>query len=127
MEIIYETLNAEVTPEALAQMREKKVIFESASQHEMKGRYSMLAFDHQGKVTLDSHTLTIEYPDTIFSYGINPYEKLKNLLNEYKAEIEDPVLADLPLVSGFVGSCSFDLVRHAFKKLQEIEIENTTK
>ncbi|MCD2138386.1 anthranilate synthase component I [Salinicoccus halitifaciens] len=126
MEIIYETLNAEVTPEALAQMREKKVIFESASQHEMKGRYSMLAFDHQGKVTLDSHRLTVEYPDTIFSYGTDPYKKLKNLLNEYKAEIDDPVLADLPLVSGFVGSCSFDLVRHAFKKLQEIEIENTT-
>ena len=38
MEIIYETLNAEFTPEALAQMREKKIIFESASQHEMKGR-----------------------------------------------------------------------------------------
>lgn len=126
MDIIYETLNAEFTPEALAQMREKKVIFESASQHEMKGRYSMVAFDHHGKVTLDSHTLTVEYPDCLFSYSNEPYEKLKNLLNEYKADVEDPVLAELLFVSGFIGSCSFDLVRHAFRKLQEIEVENKT-
>lgn len=126
MEIIYETLNAEFTPEALAQMREKKVIFESASQHEMKGRYSIVAFDYFGKVTLDSDTLTIEYPDRIFSQNEHPYEELKVLLNKYKADIENPVLSELPFVSGFVGSCSFDLVRHAFEKLQDIELEDTT-
>src|SRR5699024_9558587 len=50
----------------------------------------------------------------------------KVLLNKYKADIEDPVLSNLPLVSGFIGSCSFDLVRHAFTKLREIEVKNTT-
>src|SRR5699024_7258518 len=98
----------------------------SASQHEMKGRYSIVAFDYYGKVSLDSDTLTIEYPDRIFNKSEAPYEELKVLLNKYKADIEDPVLSNLPLVSGFIGSCSFDLVRHAFTKLREIEVEDTT-
>src|SRR5690625_5440910 len=70
--------------------------------------------------------ISIEYPDRIFNKSEAPYEELKVLLNKYKADIEDPVLSNLPLVSGFIGSCSFDLVRHAFTKLREIEVKNTT-
>ncbi|MEJ7517508.1 anthranilate synthase component I, partial [Staphylococcus pasteuri] len=51
-----------------------------------------------------------------------PYEKLKAFIDQYKAEIEDKDLAQLPFVSGFVGSCSFDLVRHEFPVLKQIDL-----
>ncbi|MDT3972527.1 anthranilate synthase component I, partial [Staphylococcus saprophyticus] len=43
-------------------------------------------------------------------------------IDRYKTNIEDAILEDLPFISGFVGSCSFDLVRHAFPVLKEIEL-----
>ncbi len=30
----------------------------------------------------------------------------------------------LPFISGYVGMCSFDLVRHEFPKLQSIQLED---
>ncbi len=39
MEFYYEVLKAHITPEALGQLNEHKIIFESASQQQLKGRY----------------------------------------------------------------------------------------
>ena len=47
---------------------------------------------------------------------------MKAFIDQYKAEIEDEDLAQLPFVSGFVGSCSFDLVRHEFPVLKQIDL-----
>ena len=49
---------------------------------------------------------------------------MKVLVNDYKAEIDDSELAALPFISGFVGSCSFDLVRHEFPVLKQIELDD---
>lgn len=47
---------------------------------------------------------------------------MQAFIDQYKTNIEDAILEDLPFISGFVGSCSFDLVRHAFPVLKEIEL-----
>ena len=39
MDVVYERLNADITPEALAQLKAHKIILESASQNKTKGRY----------------------------------------------------------------------------------------
>ena len=58
MEFYYEVLKAHITPEALGQLNEHKIIFESASQ--LKGRYSIVAFDYYGTVKLNDNELIIK-------------------------------------------------------------------
>ena len=53
-----------------------------------------------------------------------PYDYLKSLVNKYYTDIEDEHLRDLPFIAGFIGTCSFDLVRHEFEKLQEIKLSD---
>lgn len=45
MDVVYKRLNADITPEALAQLAKRKIILESASQNKTKGRYSVVAFN----------------------------------------------------------------------------------
>ena len=54
MDIVYKKVNAQITPEALAKLKQKKIIFESTNQQKLKGRYSIVVFDHYGKITLDN-------------------------------------------------------------------------
>ena len=76
-----------------------------------------------GAVTLDNENMVIQYNDRQNEIENEaPYEKLKAFIDQYKAEIEDKDLAQLPFVSGFVGSCSFDLVRHEFPVLKQIDL-----
>lgn len=124
MKIYYEKLNAEVTPEALARLRKQKIVLESSGQSQLKGRYSIVIFDTYGSVTLDNETLEVVTNEQQKIINDNPYQALKVLVNDYKAEIDDSELAALPFISGFVGSCSFDLVRHEFPVLKQIELED---
>ena len=51
MDIVYKKVNAQITPETLAKLKQKKIIFESTNQQQLKGRYSIVVFDHYGKIT----------------------------------------------------------------------------
>lgn len=48
-----------MTPEALAQLGEAKIIFESTNQDKLKGRYSIVVLEDYGSVTLDNNQLII--------------------------------------------------------------------
>ncbi|MEJ7393592.1 hypothetical protein WL506_13730, partial [Staphylococcus saprophyticus] len=45
MDVVYKKLNALMTPEALAQLGEAKIIFESTNQDKLKGRYSIVVLE----------------------------------------------------------------------------------
>ncbi|NQD98334.1 anthranilate synthase component I [Staphylococcus xylosus] len=122
MKVQYQKLNAEVTPEALARLRNNKIILESSDQSQLKGRYSIVIFDTYGAITLDNDVMTVETPTGINIERNQPYDKMKELIDQYKTAIDDEILAQLPFISGFVGSCSFDLVRHEFPILKQIEL-----
>lgn len=124
MQIKFKKLNAEVTPEAFARLRDKKIILESADQSQLKGRYSFVIFDTYGSLTLDNDTLNIQTKDNKVVENEQPYAKMKDYIDQYKANVEDEELQDIPFVSGFVGSCSFDLVRHEFPILQQIALQD---
>ena len=123
MKVQYQKINAEVTPEALARLKKQKIVLESTEQSKVKGRYSIVIFDVYGSVTLDNENMVIQYNDKPTEIENEaPYEKLKAFIDQYKVEIEDEDLAQLPFISGFVGSCSFDLVRHEFPVLKQIDL-----
>ncbi|MDW3826978.1 anthranilate synthase component I [Staphylococcus saprophyticus] len=122
MKVQYQKLNAEVTPEALARLRKNKMILESSDQSQLKGRYSIVIFDTYGAITLDNDEMTIQTATNKTIEQNHPYEKMQAFIDQYKTNIEDAILEDLPFISGFVGSCSFDLIRHAFPVLKEIEL-----
>lgn len=122
MKVQYQKLKAEVSPEALARLRNNKIILESSDQSQLKGRYSIVIFDTYGAVTLDNDVMTVETPNGINIERNQPYDKMKELIDQYKTAIDDEILAQLPFISGFVGSCSFDLVRHEFPVLKKIEL-----
>ena len=124
MDIVYKKVNAQITPEALAKLKQKKIIFESTNQQKLKGRYSIVVFDHYGKITLDNSQLLINLDNHCEIVKNQPYQRLKEFVDKYYFEIKDKYLKDLPFISGFIGTCSFDLVRHEFKKLQDIKLED---
>ncbi|WP_436853806.1 anthranilate synthase component I [Staphylococcus caeli] len=124
MKVCYQKLNAEVTPEALARLRTKKIILESSDQSKMKGRYSIVVFDTYGLVTLDNDEMHVNTPHEFRMEQEQPYLKMKELIDHYRADIEDETLAQLPFISGFLGSCSFDLVRHEFPILKQIDLRD---
>ena len=122
MDVVYKRLNADITPEALAQLAKRKIILESASQNKTKGRYSVVAFDIYGEVILTEDELTIKTPEQTITETKQPYQRLKDYVQSYYAEIEEDLLKDLPFISGFIGSCSFDLVRHEFPVLKKRQV-----
>lgn len=122
MKVQYQKLKVEVSPEALARLRNNKIILESSDQSQLKGRYSIVIFDTYGAITLDNDVMTVETPNGINIERNQPYDKMKELIDQYKTAIDDEILAQLPFISGFVGSCSFDLVRHEFPVLKKIEL-----
>lgn len=124
MDVVYKKLNALMTPEALAQLGEAKIIFESTNQDKLKGRYSIVVLEDYGSVTLDNNQLIINTREKIKVVNEHPYDYLKSLVNQYYANIADDQLKHLPFISGFIGTCSFDLVRNEFPKLQEIELDD---
>ena len=124
MELYYEKLQANITPETLAQLKPNKIILESTSQEKLKGRYSIVVFDSYGTVTLDNKCLQIITQQKNETITEQPYQYLKEFVNNYYDDIEDQTLQELPFISGFIGSCSFDLVRHEFQVLKQIELED---
>lgn len=114
MDIVYKKANAQITPEALAKLKQKDH-FESTNQQKLKGRYSIVVFDHYGKITLDNSQLLIKLDNHCEIVKNQPYQRLKEFVDKYYFEIKDKYLKDLPFISGFIGTCSFDLVRHEFK------------
>lgn len=124
MKVKYKKINAEVTPEAFARLRNNKIILESADQSQLKGRYSIVIFDTYGELILDDKQLQITTPEGTKTETTEPYEQMKSYIDHYKALIEEEELSVLPFISGFVGSCSFDLVRHEFPVLQNIALDD---
>ncbi|GGH97342.1 MAG TPA: anthranilate synthase component I [Staphylococcus sp.] len=124
MIIKFKKLNADITPETLAQIKNKKMILESASTDQMKGRFSIVAFDAVGKVKLydDYFQILINGEEQIKKE--TPYESLETFINEMKFEDTPEALNHLPFISGMIGYCSFDLIRYQNKLLQQIEVKS---
>ncbi|WP_426366140.1 anthranilate synthase component I [Mammaliicoccus lentus] len=124
MNIKYKRLNADVTPETLGQIDKKKMILESASTNQMKGRFSIVAFDAIGKVNLfdEYFQININGQESVTHDG--PYEALEQFINEMKADNIPEPLKHLPFVSGMIGYCSFDLIRYQNKILKSIEVSS---
>ncbi|ARJ50595.1 anthranilate synthase component I [Staphylococcus lutrae] len=125
MDMIYQILDAPINPETLARHRQHKIVFESATTSQTKGRYSVVAFDTYGEVTLTESNLEVKTPQHHFHETTAPFEKLKAFVGDYHAMIDSDELRALPFISGFMGYCSFDLVRHAFPMLQQYEAKET--
>lgn len=124
MEFYYEVLKAHITPEALGQLNEHKIIFESASQQQLKGRYSIVAFDYYGTVKLNDNELIIKTLKEDKVITTEPYNYLKTFINQFDCVINDEKLKQLPFISGFMGTCGFDLVRHEFPILKRVAIKS---
>lgn len=126
MNIKYRIINAPVNPETFARHRKHKIILESTTTNQTKGRYSIVVFDTYGKCELVEDGLYIQTPYETQTIQNQPFEHLKQYIDDRKATIENPELARLPFISGFLGYCSFDLVRHAFPILKQQAIVGET-
>ena len=124
MDVFYKKKKANVTPEVLAQLHSKKIILESTNQQQTKGRYSIVIFDIYGTLTLDNDVLSVSTLKESYQITERPYHYLTTKINEDYHNIQDNQLKPLPFISGYVGTCSFDLVRHEFPKLQSIQLED---
>ncbi|MDT4004104.1 anthranilate synthase component I, partial [Staphylococcus aureus] len=124
MDVFYKKIKANVTPEVLAQLHSKKIILESTNQQQTKGRYSIVIFDIYGTLTLDNDVLSVSTLKESYQITGRPYHYLTTKINEDYHNIQDEQLKSLPFISGYVGTCSFDLVRHEFPKLQSIQLED---
>lgn len=124
MIIKFKKLNADITPETLGQINHKKMILESASTDQMKGRFSIVAFDAIGKVNLYDDYLQIIINEEEQFLKEQPYESLEHMINDMKVEEVPDALAHLPFISGMIGYCSFDLIRYQNKLLKQIELKS---
>lgn len=123
MKYVYKVLDASINPETLARHKEKKILLESASTQEMKGRYSIVAFEKSGEMILKEKALHVTVGAQTDVITEAPFNALKELIASYQQDIVDEQLQALPFVSGLIGSCSFDLVRHAFPTLRQTPID----
>ncbi|MBF9298444.1 anthranilate synthase component I [Mammaliicoccus sciuri] len=124
MIIKFKKLNADITPETLGQINRKKMILESASTDQMKGRFSIVAFDAVGKVNLYDDYLQIFINEDEQLVNERPYESLEDFINEMKVDEVPEDLTHLPFISGMIGYCSFDLIRYQNKLLKQIELQS---
>lgn len=124
MIIKFKKLNADITPETLGQINRKKMILESASTDQMKGRFSIVAFDAVGKVNLYDDYLQIFINEDEQLVNERPYESLEDLINDMKVDEVPEALTHLPFISGMIGYCSFDLIRYQNKLLKQIELQS---
>ncbi|WP_239747982.1 MULTISPECIES: anthranilate synthase component I [unclassified Mammaliicoccus] len=124
MIIKFKKLNADITPETLGQINRKKMILESASTDQMKGRFSIVAFDAVGKVNLYDDYLQIFINEDEQLVHERPYESLEDFINNMKVDEVPEALTHLPFISGMIGYCSFDLIRYQNKLLKQIELQS---
>ncbi|WP_353463753.1 anthranilate synthase component I [Mammaliicoccus sciuri] len=124
MIIKFKKLNADITPETLGQINRKKMLLESASTDQMKGRFSIVAFDAVGKVNLYDDYLQIFINEEVQLVNERPYESLEDFINNMKVDEVPEALTHLPFVSGMIGYCSFDLIRYQNKLLKQIELQS---
>ncbi|UXR76082.1 MULTISPECIES: anthranilate synthase component I [unclassified Staphylococcus] len=125
MEIYYRVIDAPVNPETLARHKQHKILFESATTNQTKGRYSILAFDVCGEIVLTDKALTVKTPQKTEVIEQSPLEALKAYVAKKKVDVTDESLSALPFISGFMGAFSFDFVRHAYPVLQQYPIEGS--
>ncbi|MBG9210017.1 anthranilate synthase component I [Mammaliicoccus sciuri] len=124
MIIKFKKLNADITPETLGQINCKKMILESASTDQMKGRFSIVVFDAVGKVNLYDDYLQIFINEDEQLVNERPYESLEDFINDMKIDEVPEALTHLPFISGMIGYCSFDLIRYQNKLLKQIELQS---
>lgn len=125
MEVYYRVIDAPVNPETLARHKQHKILFESATTKQTKGRYSILAFDVYGEIILTDSVLTVKTPQQMEVIETQPLAALKAHVADTKVTIDDEQLEALPFVSGFMGAFSFDFVRHAYPILQQYPIKGS--
>lgn len=125
MDISYKKLNADITPEVLGNLSDQKILFESSNGNKTKNRYSILVFDTYGELYLNDKSLVIKTLDGNKKYTSDIYEEFKKYIDNYYSKIDIQDLEQLPFISGFVGSFSFDIVRHAYPKLNNIQLDGT--
>ncbi|PTJ16342.1 anthranilate synthase component I [Staphylococcus succinus] len=125
MDISYKKLNADITPEVLGNLSDQKILFESSNGNKTKNRYSILVFDTYGELYLNNKSLVIKTLDGNKKYTSDIYEEFKKYIDNYYSKIDIQDLEQLPFISGFVGSFSFDIVRHAYPKLNNIKLDGT--
>ena len=75
MKLYYEILRANITPEVLGKLKKNKIILESTSQKQIKGRYSIVAFSY-GSVVLNNDLLKIKQKQNV-EITEKSYEYLK--------------------------------------------------
>lgn len=126
MDISYKELNADITPEVLGSISNRKILFESSNGNKTKNRYSILAFETYGEIYLNNTRLLIETENQTQKYTEDIYNQFKKYIDNYFAEVNFASLEHLPFISGFIGSFSFDIVRHAYPKLNDIKLEDTS-
>lgn len=126
MDISYKELNADITPEVLGSISNQKILFESSNGNETKNRYSILAFETYGEIYLDNTSFKIETDNENQVYTEDIYNQFKKFIDRHFAEVNLKKLEHLPFISGFIGSFSFDIVRHAYPKLNKISLDDTT-
>lgn len=122
MQVVFEILNADITPEVLAQADETTLLLESAATNEQKGRYSIVAFSPYGTATLTDKEFRLTTPSSENIINEHPFLALDHWINAFKVDDVPKPLAHLPFVAGLIGFCSFDLIRHQIKQLADIKI-----
>ena len=88
MKLYYEILRANITPEVLGKLKKNKIILESTSQKQIKGRYSIVAFESYGSVVLNNDLLKIKQKQNV-EITEKSYEYLKDYINQFNIQITD--------------------------------------
>lgn len=122
MKVVFEILNADITPEVLAQTDETTLLLESAATNEQKGRFSIVAFSPYGQVTLTDKQLHLKTPNDEQIIKNTPFLALDDWITAFQVKEVPKPLSHLPFVAGLIGFCSFDLIRHQVKQLADIHV-----
>ncbi len=94
----------------IAQISQRYYLLESVEGGEKWGRYSFLGYNPIVHVKCKSNVITIDHGEKQEIYSENPYEVLRNLLEQYKA----PKLSGMPpFTGGLVGYFSYEMIGYA--------------
>ncbi len=94
----------------IAQISQRYYLLESVEGGEKWGRYSFLGYNPIVHVKCKSNVITIDHGEKQEIYSDNPYEVLRNLLEQYKA----PKLSGMPpFTGGLVGYFSYEMIGYA--------------
>ncbi|TCK93299.1 aminodeoxychorismate synthase subunit I [Natranaerovirga hydrolytica] len=94
-------------------------ILDSSLNDNKLGQYSFIGFDPHLIIKSKKDKITLIQNEKERIYYGDPFEKLRELLNQYQEEYK----TDLPFIGGFVGYLSYDLC-HYIEKLPQTAIDD---